>query len=196
MPVRQMTGANMQDIPTYVPDRWVFRIKDTETNRPIETQDGFLEYPANQGIDENGYDKMAEQAIHQAIKEGYLKAWPEDGKKLERVLLHKRKTIEVLDHGQDQKTTDLVLKLATLFLKIRRIILFGSYATGRIHKFSDIDLAIETEDDATPEDWYKITKQVQIAEKLHKIDCVHFNKAPYELKEAILTEGKVIYERR
>lgn len=103
------------------------------------------------------------------------------------------RTITIDDAGQPDWLVRLVRNLALLFPEIQRIILFGSAVDGVMHKFSDIDLAIDTGGDFTAQQWNRLTDQVHIAEKLRKVDCVHLNKAPDDLRDAILSEGKVLY---
>lgn len=78
---------------------------------------------------------------------------------------------------------------------VRRIILYGSRARGDTAERSDIDLAVEAPW-ATRRQWLDLWFfLVEEAETLLRVDAVRLEEAPPELKERILAEGKVIYER-
>ncbi len=64
-----------------------------------------------------------------------------------------------------------------------KVILFGSKATGKADKSSDTDLAVVT-------DHFFDTTAIYGA-----VDIVDFNRAPEKLKDLILKEGIVLYER-
>ncbi len=104
--------------------------------------------------------------------------------------------IEIADDEQPEWFIRLLRNLALLFPEIKQMILFGSAITDEMHRFSDMDLAIETTDNFTAQQWHQLTDQVHIAEKLRKIDCVHLKKVPADLHYAILAEGKILYVSR
>ncbi len=64
-----------------------------------------------------------------------------------------------------------------------KVILFGSKATGKADTSSDTDLAVVT-------DHFFDTTEIYGA-----VDIVDFNRAPEKLKQLILKEGIVLYER-
>lgn len=71
--------------------------------------------------------------------------------------------------------------------------LFGSRARGDYKYSSDIDIAIITEGEIEP----GFMLDLDEAAGIYKIDMVDFNKLTSQaLKEIILQEGVVIYERR
>jgi len=77
---------------------------------------------------------------------------------------------------------------------IARILLFGSRARGDNAPRADVDLAIDAPD-LSDEEWQRIEELAEEADTLYKIDCVRLQKVPDALKENILRDGKVLYER-
>ena len=83
-----------------------------------------------------------------------------------------------------------------------RIILFGSYAYGKVHEFSDVDLLIVLNTKERPR-----TKQIEISRALspHPFGMDILVRTPQQIKERIpmgdyflreiTTRGKVLYER-
>lgn len=79
---------------------------------------------------------------------------------------------------------------------IEKIYLFGSRARGDHKERSDIDLAIVCPK-ASEKDWQKAMDIIEDADTLLKIDCLRLDeKTSPNLKEAILKEGIVLYERQ
>src|SRR5574341_284067 len=84
-----------------------------------------------------------------------------------------------------------------------RIILFGSYAYGKPHPYSDVDLLVVMETKERP-----LAKQLEISRALspHPFGMDILVRAPKQLKRRIamgdyflreiVTRGKVVYERR
>ena len=96
----------------------------------------------------------------------------------------------------DKKEKDL-LKRASDFshllakkYEIRKIYLFGSLAEGLFLRGSDIDLAVEGMDF---EDYLKALAEYREIRGTH-LDLLHLDSCKPKLKEAILKEGKVLYE--
>ncbi|MGH6896910.1 MAG: type VII toxin-antitoxin system MntA family adenylyltransferase antitoxin [Geminicoccaceae bacterium] len=78
---------------------------------------------------------------------------------------------------------------------VERVWLFGSRARGDNFERSDVDLAIEAPAMA-PDDWLRIKLDFEDeAPTLLLIDLVRFEDAPEILREQILDEGIVVYER-
>jgi predicted nucleotidyltransferase len=83
-----------------------------------------------------------------------------------------------------------------------RIILFGSYAYGKPHRYSDVDLLVVIKTSDRP-----LAKQIEIARALspHRFGIDILVYAPREIKSRIamgdyflreiVTKGKVMYER-
>lgn len=78
---------------------------------------------------------------------------------------------------------------------VERVWLFGSRARGDHLERSDIDLAIEAPAMAEL-DWLRIKLDFEDeAPTLLLIDLVRLDDAPKDLREQILEEGRIIYER-
>ncbi len=75
--------------------------------------------------------------------------------------------------------------------RIRKVYLFGSLAEGLFLKGSDIDLAVEGMDF---EDYLKALAEYREIKGTH-IDLLHLDFCKPPLKETILKEGKVMYEK-
>jgi len=110
-------------------------------------------------------------------------------------MLTETRTITINDEGLEPWLREIVRNLALVFPQIIRIILFGSYATGKIHKFSDVDLAFEMDSTADHVIWRKLTDMVNASDKLAKIDCVNLAHARPALKKIIDKEGSELYVR-
>lgn len=110
--------------------------------------------------------------------------------------LHQERHITIINTQlMDPYVLNVVKSLAMLFPQIQKIVLFGSRAREKTHKHSDYDLAVITDDNLDFTTWRQIADQVSIADKITKIDCVHFNKASQGLKNEIMREGKPLYVR-
>lgn len=96
---------------------------------------------------------------------------------------------------------DIVKHIANKF-DPERIILFGSYAYGKPHPYSDVDLLVVMKTKERP-----LAKQLEISRALspHPFGMDILVRAPKQLKERIamgdyflreiVTKGKVVYER-
>ena len=98
---------------------------------------------------------------------------------------------------------DLIRRFADLLskdLRVQKIILFGSYASGREHKNSDIDIAVVSPDLGKRNELEEMT---YLLKKAHQIDF-DLEPHPYNPKELkhpekgsfafeILKTGKVVY---
>jgi predicted nucleotidyltransferase len=79
--------------------------------------------------------------------------------------------------------------------EVMRVILFGSRARGDAEERSDIDLAVEAPS-ASERQWLDIANEVEEADTLLKIDLVWCEQASPALKERIMDEGRILYERK
>ena len=79
---------------------------------------------------------------------------------------------------------------------VDKIVLFGSRARGDHHDRSDIDLAVFC-DQASDEEWRQVLDCLREdrIDTLLKVDCVRFERSNAALKEHIMIEGKVLYEK-
>ncbi len=78
--------------------------------------------------------------------------------------------------------------------EIEKVFVFGSRARGDGDDRSDIDLAIVAPT-ATPRRWLEVVFALEEADTLLSIDVVRWKEASVALRERILAEGKVLYER-
>jgi predicted nucleotidyltransferase len=78
--------------------------------------------------------------------------------------------------------------------KIERILLFGSRAQGGAQPRSDIDLAVSCPQ-ATQREWLDLCDAVETAPTLLRIDLVRLETAGAALRDRILREGRILYER-
>ena len=79
---------------------------------------------------------------------------------------------------------------------VDKIVLFGSRARGDHHDRSDIDLAVFC-DQASDAEWQQVLDCLREdrIDTLLKVDCVRFERSNAALKEHIMIEGKVLYEK-
>ena len=95
-------------------------------------------------------------------------------------------------------------------LDIKKIILFGSYARGKVSEDSDIDLLVVLDEDILPqtyEEWLEIKMRVRRALRdindSVAIDLLVYTKPQYEMikqnmnsfQKEIHEHGKVLYEK-
>lgn len=87
-----------------------------------------------------------------------------------------------------------IARAAASSLRLQRVWLFGSRARGDARGDSDVDLAFEHgSPDAT---WAAFVTQMQDeAPVLLPLDLVDFAQASPELRQRILTEGRIVYGR-
>ena len=94
--------------------------------------------------------------------------------------------------------------------EINKILIFGSYIEGNLHKDSDLDLLIVLENDYLPKTYEErmklrlgIRKKIRSINKKIPIDLLIYTKPEYEIffknmnsfMREIHNTGKVIYER-
>lgn len=76
--------------------------------------------------------------------------------------------------------------------QIRKVYLFGSLAEGLILKGSDIDLAVEGMD---LEDYLKALAEYREIKGRH-LDLLHLDFCKPQLRQAVLKEGRLLYEKQ
>ena len=92
-------------------------------------------------------------------------------------------------------------KISNVFKKegaLLAVYLFGSYASGNPHRYSDIDMAVLFDKTVNPEDY--TDKQIDLAVSLGRLlgreaDVVVLNRAGSFLKYNVLKNGLRVYER-
>ena len=96
-----------------------------------------------------------------------------------------------------------VMDFLSLYIKVDRIILFGSYAQGNFRKDSDFDLAVISEDLEKMDILAKMELFSKTAIAVDsRVELKGFGKDEFlnpdkgSLLEAIKKQGKVIYSRR
>jgi len=89
---------------------------------------------------------------------------------------------------------DIKNRLSPLFREpdLRLAVLFGSAATERIHKRSDIDLAFLFD---KPVDIVDLTNKVIRLLRTDSVDVVDLKKANPLLKFSVVKQGKLLYEK-
>ncbi|KXG78808.1 hypothetical protein AN618_01460 [Fervidicola ferrireducens] len=79
---------------------------------------------------------------------------------------------------------------------VQKVLLFGSRARGDFKKTSDVDLAIFSEN-ITDREFSLIVDEIDEIDTPLSFDVVHFEKLKKDsLKEKILKDGVLIYERK
>lgn len=79
---------------------------------------------------------------------------------------------------------------------IQRIWLYGSRARGDNSPRADIDLAVECEPNMHDSDWLRLTSNIDEAAPTYLfVDIVRIDKVHDVLKNRIMEEGHLIYER-
>jgi len=100
----------------------------------------------------------------------------------------------VLDDKELEKISNVFKKESALLA----VYLFGSYASGNPHRYSDIDMAVLFDKTVNPEDY--TDKQIDLAVSLGRLlgreaDVVVLNRAGSFLKYIVLKNGLRVYER-
>ncbi len=93
-----------------------------------------------------------------------------------------------------EKLHNQLIRLLSAQLEVEKVILFGSRARGDAEERSDIDLAIVAPT-ASPRQWLDLTFLLEETDTLLPIDLVRWEEVPQMLKERILAEGEILYER-
>lgn len=99
-----------------------------------------------------------------------------------------------MSHSTDIAAYNFFRKLKVLPF-VNRVYLYGSRARREEDARSDIDLAVECPL-AGEKDWARVRDIIEHADTLLEIDCVRLDTAGKDLKENILREGVLLYERR
>lgn len=88
---------------------------------------------------------------------------------------------------------DELVEKAKSYLKVKKVILFGSFARGDARAKSDIDLAFDFEDG----DWLKFKEWVEEHFRtLRQVDLIDMKEAERDFLNSIHSEGVVLYERK
>ena len=100
----------------------------------------------------------------------------------------------MLDDKELEKISNVFKKESALLA----VYLFGSYASGNPHRYSDVDMAVLFDKTTNPEDY--TDKQIDLAVSLGRLlgreaDVVVLNRAGSFLKYIVLKNGLRVYER-
>ena len=91
--------------------------------------------------------------------------------------------------GLDRRLIDQILDVILKYTTPKKVIIFGSRARGDFKETSDIDIAIDSEEDI---DFVREILDEEV-ETLLKFDVVNLRKVNENFKKRILEEGIVIY---
>ena len=86
------------------------------------------------------------------------------------------------------------LKQHSPLLHNHRVLLFGSRARGTAADRSDFDLGVYGDEQLPLEAFHQLADHLDNLPTLFQIDFVDLNRAPEQLRQEALAEGKVIYE--
>lgn len=78
-------------------------------------------------------------------------------------------------------------------LRGRRVLLFGSRASGKARPRSDFDLGVMGDEPLPLEDFYAIEDQLDALPTLYKIDWVDLNRASPRFRERALRQTETLY---
>ena len=90
---------------------------------------------------------------------------------------------------------DAIAKRIGNYSHVEKVILFGSRARGDEQERSDIDIAV-VGPEITRTEWVRMSSDVDDAETLLSIDLVRFETASSQMKDSIVKEGVILYERQ
>lgn len=93
--------------------------------------------------------------------------------------------------------TDLKLKIIPLVEKynLKLVVLFGSQASGRTHKQSDLDIAILSSSEMSFDDEFLLSDGISSISGFKEVDVVNLKTASPSLLKSAIYGGKVIYEK-
>ena len=98
-----------------------------------------------------------------------------------------------IDDTKTQELINTIINIVREHLHPKRIILFGSRATGKAQKYSDFDIAVEgVEMDIRKE---RLLKEY-LDEKMgiYTVEVIDLDKVDEGFKQLVLKTGRVIYE--
>ena len=82
-----------------------------------------------------------------------------------------------------------IIKIIKAFYPNAHIYLFGSYARGKAHQGSDIDIAIDTGKRLNLHEWQFLWNLLDALPTAQKIDLIDIHRIPDDMRESILKEG-------
>ncbi|WAM34957.1 nucleotidyltransferase domain-containing protein [Caldicellulosiruptor morganii] len=103
--------------------------------------------------------------------------------------------VEDKKFGIEEEILDKIVEIFKKYRQVRKACVFGSRARGDYKRGSDLDLCIWLEE-GCENPVYKIEDELDELDTILLFDIVAFNSITKEsLKESILREGVIIYER-
>ena len=98
-----------------------------------------------------------------------------------------------IDDAKSQELIDTIIITVKEHLHPKRIILFGSRAKGKAHKYSDFDIAVEgVEMDIRKERLLKEALDEKMG--IYTVEVIDLDKVDEGFKKLVLKTGRVIYE--
>lgn len=95
---------------------------------------------------------------------------------------------------KDHEIIDSIINIVKDHLHPRRIILFGSRASGKGKRYADFDIAVEgVEMDIRKERLVKDALDEGLG--IFTVDLINLDKVDSEFRKLVLDRGKVIYEQ-
>ena len=79
--------------------------------------------------------------------------------------------------------------------RLSLVVLFGSQATGKTHKESDVDIAYLPGRPLSPEEEININYELTLVSRTDRVDTVNLRNAPGLLLKQIVDQGVIFYEK-
>ncbi|WP_271628686.1 nucleotidyltransferase domain-containing protein [Caldicellulosiruptor sp. DIB 104C] len=103
--------------------------------------------------------------------------------------------VETKRFGIEEEILDKIIEIFKKYKQVIKACIFGSRARGDYRRGSDVDICIWLEEESE-NPIYKIQDELEEVNTILLFDVVAFNSITKEsLKESIMKEGAVIYER-
>ncbi|ACM59878.1 putative nucleotidyltransferase [Caldicellulosiruptor bescii] len=103
--------------------------------------------------------------------------------------------VETKRFGIEEEILDKIIEIFKKYKQVKKACIFGSRARGDYRRGSDIDICIWLEEESE-NPIYKIQNELEEVNTILLFDVVAFNSITKEsLKESIIKEGVIIYER-
>ncbi len=103
--------------------------------------------------------------------------------------------METAKFGIERETLEKIIEIFKRYKQVKKVCIFGSRARGDFKKGSDIDICVWLDDNGE-NIIYRIEDELEEINIILLFDIVVFNNITKEsLKNSILKEGVIIYER-
>ena len=103
--------------------------------------------------------------------------------------------VETTRFGIEKEILDKIIEIFKKYKQVKKACIFGSRARGDYRRGSDVDICIWLEEESE-NPIYKIQNELEEVNTILLFDVVAFNSITKEsLKESIIKEGVIIYER-